>query len=59
LFGTALHNYFLDKLKGNLKITQAQVENAMVNSVYYEADDENLEDDAARIMDFYLCLSYF
>ena len=48
---TKQDNYFLDKLKGNLKITQAQVENAMVNSVYYEADDENLEDDAARIMD--------
>ena len=47
---TKQDNYFLDRLKGDLKITQDKVENAMVNSPYYEEDDENLSTDAERIM---------
>ena len=34
-------NYFLDKLKGDLDITQQEVERAMIKSPYYEEDDEN------------------
>ncbi len=47
---TEQDNYFLDRLKGNLKITQSRVEREMVNSPYYDDDDENLETDAERIM---------
>ena len=47
---TKQDNYFLDRLKGDLKITQDKVEREMVNSPYYEEDDDNLETDAQRIM---------
>ena len=47
---TKQDNYFLDKLKGDLKITQDKVEREMIKSPYYEEDDKNLETDAKRIM---------
>ena len=47
---TKQDNYFLDRLKGDLKITQDRVEREMVNSPYYEEDDEKLSTDAKRIM---------
>ena len=47
---TKQDNYFLDKLKGDLKITQDKVEREMVNSPYYDEDDDNLSTDAERIM---------
>ena len=47
---TKQDNYFLDRLKGDLKITQDRVEREMVNSPYYEEDDEKLSTDAERIM---------
>ena len=46
---TKQDNYFLDRLKGNLKITRDQIETDMINSPYYDEDDENLETDAERI----------
>lgn len=47
---TQQDNYFLDKLKGDLDITQEEVERAMLKSKYYEEGDEYLEDDAERIL---------
>ena len=47
---TKQDNYFLDKLKGDLGITQAEIEKAMEKSVYYEENDENIPDDAARVL---------
>lgn len=47
---TKQDNYFLDKLKGDLDITQEEIEREMVKSPYYEEGDENLEDDAERIL---------
>ena len=46
---TEQDNYFLNKLKGNLKITEADIQRAMINSQYYEEDDTNLEKSAKRI----------
>ena len=48
---TEQDNYFLNKLKGDLDITQEEIEREMVNSIYYEEDDEYLQDDAARILE--------
>ena len=47
---TLQDNYFLDKLKGNLKIQQSEIEDAMLKSKYYTEDDEYLKDDAERIL---------
>ena len=46
---TKQDNYFLDRLKGDLKITRNKIETTMINSPYYDEDDENLETDAERI----------
>ena len=48
---TKQDNYFLDKLKGDLDITQEEIEREMLKSPYYEEDDDNIETDAARILD--------
>ena len=48
---TLQDNYFLDKLKGDLDITQDEVQNEMIKSIYYDEDDEYLEDDSARILE--------
>lgn len=47
---TEQDNYFLDKLKGDLKITQAQIEKELAKSTYYEEGDENIPTDAERIL---------
>ena len=47
---TKQDNYFIDRLKGDLKITQSRVQREMINSPYYDDGDENLETDAERIM---------
>ena len=48
---TAQDNYFLDKFKGKLDTTQADIEEAMPKSPYYEEGDENIPTDAERILD--------
>ncbi|MCI8273226.1 MAG: hypothetical protein HFJ55_03985 [Clostridia bacterium] len=47
---TEQDNYFLDRLKGKLNITQAQIEKEMVKSKYYEEGDEKIPTDAERIL---------
>ena len=47
---TKQDNYFLDKYKGNLKITQQEIERDMPKSPYYEQGDEKIPTDAKRIM---------
>ena len=47
---TKQDNYFLDKYKGNLKITQKEIERDMPKSPYYEQGDEKIPTDAERIM---------
>lgn len=47
---TKQDNYFLDKLKGDLDITQEEVEKAMRKSPYYEEDDENIPTEAERVL---------
>lgn len=47
---TKQDNYFLDKFKGKLDVTQKEVEKAMLRSPYYEQENEKLTDDAKRIM---------
>jgi len=47
---TEQDNYFLDKLKGDLDITQAQIEREMENSPYYEEGDEKIPVDAKRVL---------
>lgn len=47
---TKQDNYFIDRLKGDLKITKSRVQREMINSPYYDDGDENLETDAERIM---------
>ena len=46
---TEQDNYFLNKLKGKLNITDAEIKREMVNSKYYTEDDQYLDDDAKRI----------
>lgn len=46
---TEQDNYFLNKLKGRLDITEEQIQREMVKSKYYTEDDEYLEDDAKRL----------
>ena len=46
---TEQDNYFLNKLKGKLNITDAEIKREMVNSKYYTEDDQYLEDDSKRI----------
>ncbi len=48
---TLQDNYFLDKLKGDLDITQEEIEKELPKSPYYEPDDENIPTDAARILE--------
>lgn len=47
---TKQDNYFLNKLKGDLDITQAEIEKELAKSKYYEEDDENIPIDAERIL---------
>ena len=47
---TKQDNYFLDKLKGDLDITQAEIEKELAKSQYYEEGDENIPIDAERIL---------
>lgn len=47
---TKQDNYFIDKLKGKLNITQAEVERELPKSPYYEEGDENIPEDAERIL---------
>ncbi len=47
---TKQDNYFLDKLKGDLSITQEKIEREMLKSPYYEEGDEKIETDAERIL---------
>lgn len=47
---TEQDNYFLDKLKGDLDITQAEIEKEMAKSKFYEDDDENIPIDAERVL---------
>ncbi|MBQ2835547.1 MAG: hypothetical protein IJE68_01765 [Clostridia bacterium] len=46
---TKQDNYFLDKLKGDLKITVEEIERELPKSPYYEEGDEKIETDAVRI----------
>ena len=48
---TEQDNFFIDKFRGNLKLTKEELQKAMVKSEYYTATDENLDTDADRIMD--------
>jgi len=48
---TLQDNYFIDLLKGDLDITQEEIELEMINSIYYEEEDEFLEEDSARILE--------
>ena len=43
-------NYFINKFRGNLKLTKTELENAMIKSQYYTETDENLDTDADRIL---------
>ena len=47
---TEQDNYFLDRLKGDLDITQAEIEKEMAKSKFYEEDDENIPIDAERVL---------
>ena len=47
---TEQDNYFINKLKDNLKLTQSELEREMVKSKYYDETDENLTTDAVRIL---------
>ena len=47
---TEQDNYFLDKLKGDLDITQEEIEREMIKSPYYEEGDEEIPTDAERIL---------
>ena len=47
---TKQDNYFLDKLKGKLNITQEEIEREMQKSPYYEENDENIPTDAERVL---------
>ncbi len=46
---TEQDNYFINKLKGKLNITEEEIQKEMLKSKYYEEDDKYLEDDSARI----------
>ena len=48
---TEQDNYFLDKFKGKLDTTQADIEEAMPKSPYYEEGDENIPKDAERVLE--------
>ena len=48
---TEQDNYFLNKLKGKLDITDVEIQREMVKSKYYTEDDEYLDTDAERIKD--------
>ena len=46
---TEQDNYFINKLKGKLNITEEEIQKEMLKSKYYEEDDKYLKDDSARI----------
>ena len=46
---TEQDNYFLNKLKGKLDITDVEIQREMLKSKYYTEDDQYLEDDSKRI----------
>ena len=48
---TKQDNYFIDKLKGDLNITVEEIESELVKSIYYDENDEEIEEDAIRIYD--------
>ena len=48
---TKQDNYFIDKLKGDLDITQAEIEREMEKSKYYEEGDEKIPTDAERVLE--------
>ena len=48
---TEQDNYFINKFRGNLKLTKAELQKAMIKSEYYTETDENLDTDADRILD--------
>ena len=50
---TKQDNYFLDKLKGDLDITEADIQKEMLKSPYYdeESDEKQMKNDATRIND--------
>ena len=50
---TKQYNYFLDKLKGDLDITEAEIQKEMLKSPYYdeESDEKQMKNDATRIND--------
>lgn len=47
---TLQDNYFIDKFKGDLDITQAEIEREMKKSKYYEETDKNIPTDAERVL---------
>ena len=49
---TEQDNYFIDRLKGDLSITEDDVKAEMLKSKYYESEeDQYFEEDATRILD--------
>lgn len=46
---TEQDNYFLNKLKGKLNITEEEIQREMLKTKYYTEDDKYLKDDAKRI----------
>ena len=48
---TEQDNFFIDKFRGNLKLTKEELQKAMIKSEYYTETDENLDTDADRILD--------
>ena len=46
---TEQDNYFLNKLKGRLNITEEEIQREMLKTKYYTEDDKYLKDDAKRI----------
>ena len=47
---TEQDNYFINKLKGKLDITQEEIEIEMAKSPYYKEDDEKIPTDAERVL---------
>lgn len=47
---TEQDNFFIDKFKGKLDTTEADITKAMIKSKYYTENDENLTTDAQRVL---------
>ena len=47
---TEQDNYFINKFKGNLDVTQAEIEAEMAKSDFYEEGDEKITTDAERVL---------